>query len=520
MYANGQEIRTDSLYQKFYQSEDSSKITLAKNLFSKYANTTAWDTLMDVLLQGEDWAVQVENKRWQIDMITRQASIYDRIGDYPRAMAAHTRALALSEETGFLRGQAICNNNIAVIHSREKNYERAIEYYQKAMHADSLMEDWLGVSIDLSNIGEVYVNRGDFDLSIEVYHTALSILDGTPAWLQGRVYNNMGEMFINSGQQDSALHYLGLSIQVKTENGLEDRLSPTYNNLGAVFFQREEYEKAENAYKMALELAEKYATPEYKSNALQGLSEVYEKTGKIDKSLFYIKLLAVTRDSLFNIERSKKIAEMEAVYQLDRKEREIGELESQARVQKVIRNTSIVVGILVLAALLLVINRQRLRVRLAEKDKILEEERSIALKKEVDARNRELTTSTLERAQSNKLLGELQELLKRVGKDPDNVKTAVKKIRQSMDFNNDWESLKMHFEKVHPGFFSSLQTKFPDLTSNELRHCAYIRINLSTKDVARIMHVEPKSISMVRYRIKKKLGLNQDDNLDSFISGI
>ena len=75
-------------------------------------------------------------------------------------------------------------------------------------------------------------------------------------------------------------------------------------------------------------------------------------------------------------------------------------------------------------------------------------------------------------------------------------------------------------QQVHPRFFEKLQSNFPDLTPNELKLCAYTRINLSNKEIARLLDVNSSSVEMARYRMKKKVGLEGQTTITDFIQTV
>ena len=104
---------------------------------------------------------------------------------------------------------------------------------------------------------------------------------------------------------------------------------------------------------------------------------------------------------------------------------------------------------------------------------------------------------------------------------PEEIEGKISSIKQllksSAESEDVWERFKVHFEGVHPAFFENLQNKFPQLTPNDLKQAAYIRLNLSSKDVAIMMNITPKSAKMNRYRLKKKLALEQSDSLSEFL---
>ena len=75
-------------------------------------------------------------------------------------------------------------------------------------------------------------------------------------------------------------------------------------------------------------------------------------------------------------------------------------------------------------------------------------------------------------------------------------------------------------QQVHLRFFEKLQSNFPDLTPNELKLCAYTRINLSNKEIARLLNVNSSSVEMARYRMKKKVGLEGQTTITDFIQTV
>jgi DNA-binding CsgD family transcriptional regulator len=80
-----------------------------------------------------------------------------------------------------------------------------------------------------------------------------------------------------------------------------------------------------------------------------------------------------------------------------------------------------------------------------------------------------------------------------------------------------WESFLKHFSDLNPNFFKEVQNKHPNLTKSDMKHCAYIKLNLSNKDVAVLNNVNPNSVQMARYRLKKKLKLKNDDDLYEYL---
>lgn len=96
---------------------------------------------------------------------------------------------------------------------------------------------------------------------------------------------------------------------------------------------------------------------------------------------------------------------------------------------------------------------------------------------------------------------------------------VIKKYNQTIN-DDSWEQFEKQFTALHHEFEQKLMEKFPNLTSNDKRLCAMLRLNMSTKDIAHITHGDINSINVARTRLRKKLGLERDENLNIFLSGL
>ncbi|MEX0274151.1 MAG: helix-turn-helix transcriptional regulator, partial [Flavobacteriaceae bacterium] len=103
---------------------------------------------------------------------------------------------------------------------------------------------------------------------------------------------------------------------------------------------------------------------------------------------------------------------------------------------------------------------------------------------------------------------------------PGQLFTTEKTLRGLIDEKEVWDDFRIQFEKTRPDFFGKLKKTVPDLTVNELKHCAYVVSKLRTKEVSNLINVSPRSVETARYRIKKKLGLNKEESLFDFLQGL
>jgi DNA-binding CsgD family transcriptional regulator len=141
---------------------------------------------------------------------------------------------------------------------------------------------------------------------------------------------------------------------------------------------------------------------------------------------------------------------------------------------------------------------------------------------EREKKNKDLGNFVFAYLERNEMVSQLIDQLEELKASLDaKGKVKVKQIEQVIhDYlqeAQDFEILKHHVDKAYPLFFEHLQNAFSNLTQAELKHCAYMRMNLQSKEIARLLNIGLKAIQMSRYRIKKKMGLPEEVNLVDYI---
>jgi ligand-binding sensor domain-containing protein len=141
---------------------------------------------------------------------------------------------------------------------------------------------------------------------------------------------------------------------------------------------------------------------------------------------------------------------------------------------------------------------------------------------EIDLKNSELASTTMNLIQKGEMLVKVKEQFVRMKKDSkldqdsDDYKRILKILGEEKIHKN-WENFAVHFDKVHSDFLVSLKASFPNLTPGELKLCAYLRLNFSSKEIARITNITIKSVELSRYRLRKKLQIPPEENLFNFL---
>lgn len=158
----------------------------------------------------------------------------------------------------------------------------------------------------------------------------------------------------------------------------------------------------------------------------------------------------------------------------------------------------------------------------ALKMKNLEAEREIIklknekLEQDIANKNRELAVSTMSLIKKNEFLTSIKDKLKK-SEDSTKLKSVIKTIDKDISEEDNWKFFKKAFSNADKDFFKKVKTRHPELTSNDLKLCAYLRLNLSSKEIAPLLNISVKSVEIKRYRLRKKMNLDREVNLTEYI---
>ncbi|PIR12543.1 MAG: LuxR family transcriptional regulator [Flavobacteriales bacterium CG11_big_fil_rev_8_21_14_0_20_35_7] len=138
------------------------------------------------------------------------------------------------------------------------------------------------------------------------------------------------------------------------------------------------------------------------------------------------------------------------------------------------------------------------------------------LRQDIDGKNRELAISTMSLIKKNELLSSLKKELVKIDSKPE-AKSVIKIIDKNINNTKDWEFFQEAFNNADKDFLNKVIELHPDLTPNDLKFCAYLRLNLSSKEIAPLLNVSVRSVEIKRYRLRKKMNLPHQKSLVSYI---
>jgi ligand-binding sensor domain-containing protein/DNA-binding CsgD family transcriptional regulator len=152
--------------------------------------------------------------------------------------------------------------------------------------------------------------------------------------------------------------------------------------------------------------------------------------------------------------------------------------------------------------------------------------RNAKLEAEVNFKNSELASSAMHLVKKGELVTKIKAELAHAIKGLDNpemlvdLKKMIKTLSEDDNLDKEWENFSKHFDKVHSDFLAELKEKHPSISANELKLCAYLRMNLSTKEIAQMMNISVRGVDISRYRLRKKLQLATEISLFDYLISV
>lgn len=486
--------------------------------------------------------------------------------DYDWSLEYEIKAAAAYEALGNQKGMALCYRNMASTYKVQKDYDLSIRFYDKCLLIAQELKDEELMGGILNGLGTVYERKKDFPKALSFFKKSLLQKQSNPD--ERRLIttlNNMGDVYLEYEKYDSALYYYNKSLELAYKLKQYRRQGANLLDKARLYKRIGEYEKAIELAGQSLKIQEKSRAKDIIEDTYLLFYEVYLAKKDYEKSLFYYKAYTDLKDSILNERSLERINELKTQYETAEKEEKIEELESEALQQKVYTGVSALVAALSLLLIFLLYKQFALYKKLSterqlfyemekekrmveqrhaqivteqlETEKKWEQEKNVRLEieldlknkelvwanKELELRDRELVSMAMQMAKKNELLNGLEQKLNTFENQKDlstteTIRNVKKEIKKHIQKEDDWDNFLFHFEKVHSNFFIELQNRYTDLTPKDLKMCAYLRLNLSTKEIADLLNQSSRGVETSRYRLRKKLDLDNDTNLTDFLS--
>lgn len=428
------------------------------------------------------------------------------------------------------------NRRIAVMYARLKDFESAIEIQKEVLAYYEMTKSNLGLGSTHNNIAELLGDMGELDSSKYHIDRSLEYFNST-GYAKGlaKAYFLEASYYKSTGAKTRAIESFNKAIEYSdSEPGMYLNSSV---GLGKIYVEMGRNAEVIRLVTSALAKANNSASPGNLAGAYKVLSTAYKNVGNEKEALRYLERYNEQIDVVFDEDKFMEIARIEYRTQLEKdraleKERqERVELEYQqelARERWIRMGTiglAIFIGIIAILAYRAYKIKRSANIQLSEKNIKLKELRESEKKLSEEAlasKERELATMAMSTHEKNAVLKDLEQKVsfieQRLGDElKSSLKEMKKTISESYSLDKSWDSFIHRFEDVHPQFFDKLKSDNPNLTVEDLKLSAYIKIGMSNKEIANVTHLTLGSVKSKINRLKKKLEVGPEDSVRDYM---
>ena len=382
---------------------------------------------------------------------------------------------------------------------------------------------------------------------------------------------HLGSIKEDLGDYEQAMLHFQKAFAIYQSNGDELSSMEVINNIGDIYRKTEKFAMALQYSFSALWLAIGHKDLYQTCSAYRDISKTYHLLRKDDSAYYYSEIARAALLEIYSAENNKQMSFLQALDETERKNTELENLRHHKKNTMVLATSTTIVVLLLIIAALMTVSRQRIKLRSEQQEntqrealhnaqqllletqliaaaneeqklktelrnKQLEKEKlDVALmnrhyqeqelKQQIEQKEKGLSAQVLHVIQKNQLLETLKSQLEiLVSDDKRDQKKQMRGVIQliNQNFNNDsnWEEFSQNFEHIHQSFFTKLNELHPGLTAAELKLISLLKMNLQTSDMATMLGISQDSLRVARYRLRKKLNLEQGKNLVTFLQSI
>lgn len=460
------------------------------------------------------------------------------------------------ERTGNEHKKAWTLISLGEVYYYLKKPELAQEVYEEAAEIFTQLNVAQGIGSALNHLGHLAEKQGDFQKAIALQESALSAFNeigdkqGKAQALEG-----LGSIYEDEENYALAEAYFLEAFQLNEQRGDKYATLSNLNNLGDVYRKMGKLESAAMYTRQAVDRADSLDAHYQKSSALRDLAKVHFEAGDYKSAYLYLEMHRKEYRSIYQNESNLQVNMLQALYASSKKDRLIQKLEKRQEINRIITISVLFILLLIAVIVYILVSKQRSKLvsqKIAlqrdldqhEKEQIisnielenarLSEQKLMAelelnklsekiLNQELNQKTKELTSHTLQIIRKTKFMAELRDKLKLVhtglpaGQPKKTVKEMLSKLEGNLVQEKEWSLFRKVFEEVHDGYFQVLFEKHGTLSASEMRLCALIKLNLSSRDIAISLGISDDSLRIARYRLKKRLGLQPGEKLATYL---
>ncbi|MBI2271830.1 MAG: tetratricopeptide repeat protein [Bacteroidetes bacterium] len=366
-YSRGEENKALDFYKRALLLAQSN--SFKNNVYDIYSNIAYiyfvkenYDTAHVFYNSALQIARESENKPSEIAALNSVAGLFYYQSKYDKALENYLDALKISESINNKEGIALCYMGIGNVFNAQKEYDKALRFYGDALSANEAINEKSEIANCLNNIGTVYEEKKEYDKALNYYQRALMLKEELKdkSGIENSL-SNIGNVYLQINNYDKGIEYYSRAIKLSEENDNKSGLAQGYFNLGNLYAKKNDHETALLYLNKGLVFAKETGRKDFLKSCYEELADVYSKKGDYKLAFENHKLFANVKDTIYNEQSSKNVAEMQTKYETEKKEKEIALQRSELSKQAIVRNSLIAGVLLVLLIAFLTYNRYRIK---------------------------------------------------------------------------------------------------------------------------------------------------------------
>lgn len=486
-----------------------------------------------------------------------QAQVAFRRSQFDKADSLGHRALVIFDEHDDLLLMGSVYNMFGTIEKLRQNEFKALSVLLKAyqLKLESGAKP-IKMRSELTQIGQSYRLMGQYEKAMEYFHKVRGILSAIASDhpVLAALYQDIGVTKTQMSENDSALYYFTLSksLSEKTGNAMQTTITNAaiadlFSSIGRFeesnalvlplirtaghsrftpmaaavrmtaavnYYHLKKYDSAMVLAKQGFALTTDSDTKH--AQFAQVISETFEAKGKKDSALHYLKIYTDAHSRGSSLANQRKLSTLYADIENLSNQKEIELLEKQKALDAVEKNFLIWGIAFATISFTLVIVALRLQQNNRKKAHEVEK---MQLQQELNLKEKDLHTQALKMIYVNNGITELEANLKKMqpGTDGGQLKQLLSTIHINKGLEKEWDNFNKYFSSVHADFYDKINARYPNLSVAESRLAGLIRMNMTNSEIASILNIESNSVKVAKYRLKKKVGLTDEEDIHSFI---
>jgi tetratricopeptide (TPR) repeat protein len=538
------EYRYENLDTAFFYAQNGYE--LAKKINSNYGIAESASTIAKLHITGNDLDQAKKYYQEAVDKYLVANKLFEHTqcrmilgnielakGQYYEAFEIYDSCLPAASENNYSDVLPHLYNNIGVIFLELEDYDQAGPSLEKAYDIFESQNDTYNSSHAANNLAYIYHARGEQEKAINKYLSIVPVYLKEGFWTNlAELYTSVSVIYLDQGLQDKANEYISLAKNI-LENNSDNFIGPSsmiearvYSTASGVEFNNHNYTTAIDYAKKSLQLA----IPNYYQgsiiNSTRQLSNSFYALGQADSAFFYSQLYIQYQDSIINRKGINEVTQLRMQKDFEAKllaaELENTRKNAALKQREIIYVVSVIFTLMLISLLVLLFMNQRKKVKaslLRRENLELEQDK---LQQQVSYKNKELALNMMYLSEKNEFITMIAKKLEGIKTDTRRenrivIQQLINELRKNSE-NKSWDEFEVRFMEVHADFYKALNNTFPDLTPNEKRLCAFLRLNMTTKEISSITHQSVPSINMARFRLRKKMLMDRDENLISYLS--